>query len=264
MKQFHEFLNSRKQELQHFKETAESALKHAPNGFLRINRRGKRVQYYHRTDPKDTSGTYICQGNLEFARELAQKDYNTKFLHSVERELLAIERYYATLPPKPMEEIYSSLNEERQRLVTPYIESAQQYIDRWISVQYQGKAFNDGAPELYTSKGERVRSKSEIIIADALARECIPYRYEYPVTLSSYGNIYPDFTILNIRLRKEWYWEHLGMMDDPMYAEQAIKKITTYASHNIFPGENLILTYETKQIPLNPKIIHLLIQKYLL
>jgi len=70
------------------------------------------------------------------------------------------------------------------------------------------------APELYTAKGERVRSKSEIIIADSLMRAGVPYRYEFPIILNGYGKIYPDFTVLNVGLRKELYWEHLGMMDD--------------------------------------------------
>lgn len=264
MNHFHEFLNSRQQVLLKLKSKAELALEHAPSGFLRINRRGKRIQYYHRTAPKDTCGKYICQANLSLVEALAQKDYNTKFLHSANQELLAIERYYASLPKIPIEKVYDSLTKDRQLLVTPYIESDHQYVEHWISVQYERKTFDENAPELYTSKGERVRSKSEIIIADSLARADIPYRYECPLTLPGFRNVYPDFTILNTRLRKEWYWEHLGMMDDPAYAEYAIKKLTTYANHNIFPGENLILTYETKQLPLNQKIIQLLIQKYLL
>ena len=67
----------------------------------------------------------------------------------------------------------------------------------------------------YTSKGERVRSKSEVIIADVLNREGVPYRYEYPIYIKGIGKIYPDFTVLNIGIRKEMIWDHFGMMDDP-------------------------------------------------
>ncbi len=264
MKQFYDILASRKQELLHLKTLAEEALKRAPDGLLRINRRGERVQYYHRTAPQDSCGTYICQSDLQFAKELAQKDYNTKFLHSAEQELNAIEKYYSALPKILVEEIYDHMTKDRQALITPYFEPDTQYVNHWSSIQYHGKAFDEYIPELYTSKGERVRSKSEIIIADSLARANIPYRYECPITLSGFGKVYPDFTVLNTRLRKELYWEHLGMMDDPLYAEHAIQKIATYAHNDIFPGENLILTYETKQIPINQKLIQLFIQKYLL
>lgn len=74
-------------------------------------------------------------------------------------------------------------------------------------------------------KGERVRSKSEVIIADMLNRKGISYRYEYPVYLKNVGQIYPDFTVLDAIRRREIYWEHLGMMDDPDYAEMAILRV---------------------------------------
>lgn len=67
-----------------------------------------------------------------------------------------------------------------------------------------------------------------MIIADLLNKEGIPYRYEYPIQLNGVGWIYPDFTVLNVRLRKEYYWEHLGMMDDYSYAEKALQKISSY------------------------------------
>ena len=73
---------------------------------------------------------------------------------------------------------------------------------------YQGKPFDASLPKLYTSREERVRSKSEIIIADTLSRESIPYRYECPLHIPDVGNIYPDFTVLNVAKRKELYWEH--------------------------------------------------------
>ncbi len=75
--------------------------------------------------------------------------------------------------------------------------------------------------------------------------------------------VYPDFMTLNIQARKEIWWEHLGMMDDPNYVENAIRKIVSYEQNGIFPGENLILTYETKKNPLNQKVIKMMIQRYL-
>ena len=68
---------------------------------------------------------------------------------------------------------------------------------------------------------------------------------------------------MNIKNRKEVYWEHLGRMDDSGYAEMAVKKIDMYEQHGIYPGENLILTYETKKYPLNLKQVQRKIQKYL-
>lgn len=34
------------------------------------------------------------------------------------------------------------------------------YIRRWLDEEYESKEFAEGAPEIFTEKGERVRSKN--------------------------------------------------------------------------------------------------------
>jgi hypothetical protein len=65
------------------------------------------------------------------------------------------------------------------------------------------------------------------------------------------GIVYPDFTLLKVCTREEIYWEHLGMMDDPNYVHKALNKINTYIRNGYIPGKNLLLTFESKAIPLN-------------
>ena len=101
-----------------------------------------------------------------------------------------------------------------------------------------------------------------MIIADMLEREGIPYHYEYPLKLKGWGIVYPDFTILHTGKTQEIFWEHLGLMDHPDYAESAIQKIATYEKNGIYPGENLILTFETRKTPLNRKMVQRLIERY--
>ena len=91
----------------------------------------------------------------------------------------------------------------------------------------------------------------------------IPYRYEYPLYLEGYGKIHPDFMALNVNTRTVFYWEHMGMMDDTEYVENAIRRIEAYEKNDIFPGENLILTYETQRHPMSPRVIEQKIRKYL-
>lgn len=263
MEQIKTILNSRRNQLLKLREEKEKALRDAPEGFLRIGGHGKKLQYYHRTDPKDFTGKYIREQDFPLARELAQKDYNLKIVRSADQEIKAIDKYLALAPAKPVESVYEAMTPRRQRLITPIQYSQKQFVENWTNLKYEGKSFTENVPELYTSKGERVRSKSEIIIADLLEREGIPYRYEYPITLAGYGRVYPDFTVLHTRLRKQLYWEHLGMMDEPSYVENALQKIATYELNGIFPGEDLILTYETRQNPINPKLVQLMIQHYL-
>jgi UvrD-like helicase C-terminal domain len=68
-----------------------------------------------------------------------------------------------------------------------------------------------------TARGEFVRSKSEVIIANLLHGLGIPYAYEQPL-LGRDGSIrYPDFTIEDAETGQHVFLEHLGMMTEPAY-----------------------------------------------
>ena len=263
MEQIKNLLEARKKYLLQVKKEKEDALTAAPEGYLRLCCHGNRTQYYQRMAPRDYNGVYLRSKDFDVVQALAQKEYDKKVLYAAGKELNAIEKYLSAYPGLTAEQIYEKLHKERQKLVEPIRETEEQYIQNWESVKYQGKDFEEDVPEFYTARGERVRSKSEVIIADLLNRESIPYRYEYPVNLKGTSIVYPDFTLINVRLRKEMYWEHLGMMDDPSYAEKALQKISLYEQNGIFLGEKLILTYETRKTPLNQKQILRKIRHYL-
>lgn len=52
-------------------------------------------------------------------------------------------------------------------------------------------------------------------------------------------------------------------MDDPVYAQNAVRKIQAYEENNLYPGERLILTFETEKMVLNNQKIEKLVYKYL-
>lgn len=137
----------------------------------------------------------------------------------------------------------------------PKVISDEVFAEQWEKVKFYGKSFAEGSPEIYTEKGERVRSKSEKIIADMLHRHGILYRYEYPVILQGLGKVYPDFTVLNLKERKEIYWEHFGMMDNPEYCERALHKLNCYTKSGIYLGDRLFISHETSKRPLDTSVI---------
>ena len=258
-----ENLEKRKEYLIQLKRQHIKKMKDIPKGRLRISSHGNRIQYYLRTDPTDFNGTYIREEDYHVARELAQEDYNNKALKAIDGELEAIEKYFKKYPKVNVEQVYEKMHIERRKLIEPMIEADEHFLNKWKGIKYQGKGISEEIAEFYTVNGERVRSKSEVMLADLLYREDVPYRYEYPLHLGGYGIIYPDFTVLNVKLRKEFYWEHFGMMDDPYYAEKAIQKIRTYEQNGYFAGRNLLLTFETRKSPINQKQIKSMIQYYL-
>ena len=126
------------------------------------------------------------------------------------------------------------------------------------------KSFEDNIPVILSEKSERVRSKSEKILADYFYRHGIEYKYECPIYLKGLGTVYPDFTFLSFKTGEEIYWEHNGRVDDPKYARRMVRKINAYENNGIYAGEKLILTYETEQTILNTGKIEQLVKRYLI
>ena len=193
----------------------------------------------------------VPEGNLRIS-----KDKNkVRYYHCVEdNEGTYISKIDSELP---------KLHTQRQLLVTPNEPIWEKELVRWYDSEYHGKEFYEGTAEIVTEKGERVRSKSEKILADYFYRNNILYQYEKPLYLKGYGTVYPDFTFLSKKTRKEIYWEHEGMMDKPEYAKSAVKKIESYQRNGIHLGERLILTFETELTVLNSQIVEELVEKYL-
>ena len=239
-----------------------SRLEHAPEGRLRLSKSHNHVQYYRCTEEKK-SGNYIPKENLKLAQQLAQKSYDEKILHLAETRLSQIRRIVKNYTDDELEKIYLNEHIERQKLIIPMEPTWEQKVHEWKAKEYKGKDFQEGTPIILTEKGERVRSKSEKIMADYFFRNGIEYKYECPLYLKGVGIVYPDFTFLSRKTGEEIYWEHNGRVDDPVYARSMVRKINSYENNGIYPGERLILTYETEQTVLNTGKIEQLVKKYL-
>lgn len=94
-----------------------------------------------------------------------------------------------------------------------------------------------------TKRGELVRSKSEVIIANLLFDNKIRYKYEEPLDVGG-NKKRPDFTIKDKESGKEWYWEHCGMMSDYKYRKKWEDKKRLYNANGYVEGKNLIVTEE--------------------
>lgn len=120
-------------------------------------------------------------------------------------------------------------------------------------VQLQERFLEDGLIHK-TRRGDSVRSKSEVIIADLLFSKGIDYKYETPFIGSDGSRRYPDFTFEDAELGLEIYWEHLGMMQQPDYRRRWEAKLAWYRAQGVLPhteggGPNgtLIITQDDAQ-----------------
>lgn len=294
-------LQERIEQLETLLAIKEKALKKAPEGSLRVSKSHGAVQYYHKTNNDGKNGRYLDSAHRDLAQKLAQKAYNIKLLPAIKKELALLQAALIQIQKNSQGReipfnVLELVNLECRALVTTATLSDEEYAAVWLSQKYKPKPFQPDSPELYTARGERVRSKSEVIIADTLNRLGVPYHYEYPLSLKIGGRapnsrattsrdiptsrraarsqdlttsstntltVHPDFLCLNLRTRQEFIWEHFGLMDDPDYAAKAVQKLQTYNQNDIHPGQRLIISTETTDFPLNAKHIENLINTFL-
>jgi ATP-dependent exoDNAse (exonuclease V) alpha subunit len=88
-----------------------------------------------------------------------------------------------------------------------------------------------------TRRGEAVRSKSEVVIADLLFSLKADYRYEQPLVMDDGSRRLPDFTIDDAASGLKIFWEHLGMLSLPGYQQQWHNKLAWYREHDVKPLE---------------------------
>ncbi len=178
-----------------------------------------------------------------------------------------------TSSPAGRQDIYSQKIDQLLSDSSPYAELLTGYsknfqsnvltTETWKNESFQT---NPAHPEHLLHKslsGEKLRSKSEVIIANALFMNHIPYRYECELNLGEVS-LYPDFTILHPVTHELYYWEHFGLMHNPDYRNNTSQKLKLYIENRIYPSEHLITTFESDTLPLDSERIQHLIEQFFL
>lgn len=257
MQNMEELLIDERQRLEKCIEKVQRRLKEAPEGHLRIRKNRGYTECYLRNEEDSycSNGKYMGKEEMSLAKKIAQRDYDKLLLRKAEIRIKAMDYFLEKYVRTDLKRVYQETNPLRQKLLSEAILPDEEYAKQWEKVEYEGKPFLGDESELITERGERVRSKSEKIIADKLYVLGIPYRYEYPLVLDGGTTVFPDFTILKKETRQEIYLEHFGMMDDPDYVNIVLIKLNTYAKNKIYQGINLFITYENSKYPLNTRVL---------
>jgi hypothetical protein len=147
--------------------------------------------------------------------------------------------------------LYTALTRQKQKVVILHQGSATD-LQRLSSERYSatatrltnlfgpprpvaiGQAFLEDRLIHRTMRGDAVRSKSEVIIANLLHAAKIEYHYEIPLEFEGVTK-YPDFTIEDDDAGITYYWEHCGLLHDPAYSRRWEEKEKWYRSNGILP-----------------------------
>lgn len=232
-----------------------------PAGELHCIKNGKYVKWFLNDG---NTQTYIPRKNRKLAECLALKKMYSSRLQKLRFQSNLIEKYLSEYNSHDSGMAYNLTNvKEYQELLKPYLDSHPDYISKWLQSDYIRNPSHPESLIHQTLAGHLVRSKSEVMIANMLYQNKIPYIYERGLSLDT-NIFFPDFTICHPLTFEIYYWEHFGMMDNQSYCEHAYNKLKIYSYHKIVPTINLITTYENLKHPINSMQIEQLIQEYFL
>ena len=254
-------LRSESEQLEREIKLLKAEIKKLPKGKLIFSHTGKYCKWYQ---SHGKNKTYIPKADKQLAEALAIKKYLSIQLENISSRKAIIDnclRFQNT--EMSIAEQLLAESPEYPKLLSTYFEKKNKEVAEWEQADYKR---NKKAPENLIHKsisGNILRSKSEALIDVMLYTHHIPYRYEEVIQLGN-KSVAPDFTIMHPKTKEIYYWEHFGMMDDPTYAKKACEKIQYYSLNGIVPSKQLIITYETKEYPLNPQEVNKVIEDYFL
>ena len=143
----------------------ENELKGLPCGSLRCTSNKGTDQFY-------VNGKYMSKKQMNVVRGIAQRDYYEKLLPVIKKRLRILHEMELSYVSDEIENCFAKSCEARRKIITPVFETVEEKIHRFMEEEYEpGRFDNDNTTEFFTLKGERVRSKSEVLISDCFAKD---------------------------------------------------------------------------------------------
>jgi hypothetical protein len=128
-------------------------------------------------------------------------------------------------------------------------------FDAPVIRKYKDRFYSNGLIYI-TRTGERVRSKSEVIIYNELDNAKVSFEYEKLLVLPNGLPYSPDFTIYGPDGKVKKYWEHLGILSNSDYNKKQKIKLANYKEFGISEKDgNLIITKDEPNRSINSSII---------
>ena len=141
--------------------------------------------------------------------------------------------------------------------------------ERWYERAIRDKTQLDRRyPPVYPSgltktakDGTRMRSKSEVLIANELINNGILFIYEMPMWIGG-QLIHPDFMFYSRKYNKVIIWEHAGKLGDPGYMADFSTRMDTYTRGGLIPCVDIIFTFDTISGDIDARTIQAIIDEY--
>ena len=210
-------------------------------GTLKLREKGNSKQIYMKLQG-ESKYTYVSKtddSNREKVNRLRQKSFIDTSRRILEADIALQEYFIENYIPYTTENICKH-QPHAYRQDEPKANFKQ--ADRQSQNPYKREQLIHG-----TLAGIKVRSKGELLIADALTQIGVDYYYEKELRLTDEDGmqhtLYPDFTI-PLKNAEIFYWEHEGLYGDPEYRRRSNEKKKLYFANCIYVPKNLIVTMD--------------------
>ena len=259
--------------LDHEKQRCAKMLRAGPEGGLISEMsRGKRQYRWTVPNGKDASGKYHYQRrsitkDKDLLQRLARREYARSAMRILDHNTAILSKAFSKLQEYSPKSIQAGMGSAYQTLPEEMLDGAQPYakagqaLHEWASEKYEKSQYMVEKRIHTTTRGLKVRSRTELAIAEVLYRYEIPFRYEQVMWIKGH-ELAPDFTFLGYDGR-EFYWEFCGMMKDPGYVNHHLWKRDMYESVGIAAWNDMIYSYSDED-SLDMRIIDAVIRTQIL
>ena len=237
MTQIKEILERMLADLQNQLQKANNELAGSPTGSLVKVKRGKGYTIFRVYSDQGKRVRKVITQNEEMINALARKVYLKAEADILQRDIEAASAFLQIYEEPVFDNIIRHIPE---RFL--HYKLTEDDPDSWATQPYRRSGYMPERKVHTTSRGLRVRSKSELLIAEKLYEHGIPFRYEQILTIDGIDYA-PDFTARGSD-GAAIYWEHCGLTSNRGYMRKHWQKMQIYAEAGITPWKNLIVTYD--------------------
>lgn len=208
------------------------------------HKKGANRKYYYNGDRK-----YIGAESSEEVIKIKKARYFSQALVRIEKDIKLLEKMIKEYRLSGFAEINAAIPATYRLKKIDYYDDLPEAALDWLKRKEEEKAsYGPWYPEglIHTvSNGIKVRTKSEMAIAEILLRNGIPFVYELPHVLKNGRIVHTDFTILStIDYKTEILLEHEGSMADSGYRDKHAWRIENYYLSGYIPNVNIFFTFD--------------------
>lgn len=243
-------------------ENVSAELSCAPPGTLMLITEGGRQHYVNRYEEEGVFHRRRLAPGDPLLRQLARKEFLRQELMLLKEDAAAVRACCRRYEEPSAASVLARLKKAYAKLPERYFftplgaedkTAGSEAMRRFMQNKYEQSSYKPEKKIHITSRGLRVRSKSELLIAEAFYSHDVAFHYE-EVLLLGERRFAPDFTIMRADGRLV-YWEHCGLPDNEAYMAAHREKLKHYEAAGIVPWKNFIVTYDEADGTLNLRII---------